>query len=135
MSNHNLLITIETDIHIVNFNLVNQGFEPMYQSFEPIDIKKHSNYPSNFLCQLQKLITKQISEILSEEIKNYSKIALLKTWAKEIRTLLKSATAVCETNSALLSQSQRIMSKDVNKRKNMDVVIKLKVNVHSTSNV
>ena len=84
---------------------------------------------------MQKLITKQISEILSEEIKKYLKIALLKTWAKEIRTLLKSATAVCETNSGLLSQSQRIMSKDVNKRKNMDVVIKLKVNVHSTSNV
>ena len=84
---------------------------------------------------MQKLITKQISEILSEEIKKHLKIALLKTWAKEIRTLLKSATAVCETNSALLSQSQRIMSKDVNKRKNFDVIIKLKVNVHSTSNV
>ena len=75
LRDQNLLITIENDIHIVNFNLVYQGFEPMYR-------KKHSNYPSNFLCQLQKLITKQISEILSEEIKKHLKIALLKTWAK-----------------------------------------------------
>ena len=67
----NLNITIQTNVHIVDyldtqFNLRNMTFRPYRKpNNDPIYINKNSNHPTNVLKQLPKAIGKRISEISS----------------------------------------------------------------------
>ena len=67
----NLNITIQTNVHIVDyldtqFNLRNMTFRPYRKpKNDPIYINKNSNHPTNVLKQLPKAIGKRISEISS----------------------------------------------------------------------
>ena len=76
---YGLSITIETNIRIVNFldttfDLMNNTYKPYQKpNDEPLYIDKHSNHPPSVLRQFPKSISKQISDISSnEEISNQS---------------------------------------------------------------